>query len=69
MAYSFPKDLQDLVGERMRTGKYGSEEDLLRDALRALSEQEDDDVAAIEEAIAKDEAWLKSRASKKGGAA
>ena len=50
MPYSFPPDLSALVGEHMASGRYASEDDLLRSALRALSEEEED-IAAVREAI------------------
>jgi putative addiction module CopG family antidote len=55
MSYPFPPDLVELVAERMSTGAYGSEDDLLRDALRALSEEEED-LLAVREAITEMEA-------------
>jgi putative addiction module CopG family antidote len=51
MQYPFPADLQQIVGQRMASGRYSSEDELLRDALRALAE-EDDDIAAVTEALA-----------------
>ena len=51
MAFPFPPDLQQLVRDRMATGKYASEEELLRDAFLALTEEEED-VAAVREAVA-----------------
>ena len=51
MGYSFPPDIQQAVGARMASGQYTSEDDLLRDALRALEEQEED-LAAVKEALA-----------------
>jgi Arc/MetJ-type ribon-helix-helix transcriptional regulator len=38
MAYQFPPDVDQLLKERMATGGYTSEDDVLRDALRALEE-------------------------------
>ncbi len=38
MGYQFPPDLDKLVREQMATGKYRSEDDLLRDALTLLNE-------------------------------
>ncbi|HLW64763.1 MAG TPA: hypothetical protein VKS79_05535 [Gemmataceae bacterium] len=46
MQYPFPADLQVMIGERMKTGFYSSEDELLRDALRALAEEEED-LAAV----------------------
>jgi Arc/MetJ-type ribon-helix-helix transcriptional regulator len=39
MAYQFPPDVEKLVKEQMVLGSYRSEDELLRDALRALEEQ------------------------------
>jgi Arc/MetJ-type ribon-helix-helix transcriptional regulator len=50
MAYAFPPEVKRLVDQRMATGKYASEDDLLRDALEALSE-ESDELAAIQAGI------------------
>ena len=36
MAYPFPPDVKELVDERLATGQYRSEDDVLRDALQAL---------------------------------
>jgi Arc/MetJ-type ribon-helix-helix transcriptional regulator len=41
----------ELVAARLATGSYSTEDELLRDALRALDE-EDEDLAAVNEAIA-----------------
>jgi len=38
MAYKFPPDLEQLVKDQMVAGHYPCEDDLLRDALRALDE-------------------------------
>ncbi|HEY4313018.1 MAG TPA: type II toxin-antitoxin system ParD family antitoxin [Pirellulales bacterium] len=38
MSYAFPPELDRLVNERMATGLYTSQEELLVDALRALEE-------------------------------
>lgn len=46
--YQFPHDVQEEVQYRMATGRYGSEDDVLRDALRALKAR-DLEVAAIRE--------------------
>jgi putative addiction module CopG family antidote len=51
MPYPFPPDLQELVVEQMASGRYASEEDLLRSALRALAEEEQD-LEAVREALA-----------------
>jgi len=39
MAYQFPWDVEKLVQEQMAKGDYRSEDDVLRDALRALGAQ------------------------------
>ena len=51
VGYQFPPDIQQVVGSRMASGEYGSEDDLLRHALRAL-EQQEEDLAAVKEAVA-----------------
>jgi Arc/MetJ-type ribon-helix-helix transcriptional regulator len=51
MPYSFPPDLQTLVGEQMASSKYASEEELLRSALHALAEEEQD-LDAVRESLA-----------------
>ena len=38
MAYQFPPDVDKLLKERLATGAYTSEDDVLRDALRALED-------------------------------
>jgi hypothetical protein len=38
MSYQFPPDVDQLLKERMASGAYTSEDDVLRDALRALDE-------------------------------
>ncbi len=39
MAYQFPPDLEDAVRQLMESGEYRTEDDLLRDALKALDER------------------------------
>jgi putative addiction module CopG family antidote len=51
MRYPFPRDLQALVGERMASGTYASEDELLRSALRALADEEQD-LDAVRESLA-----------------
>jgi putative addiction module CopG family antidote len=48
--YQFPPDLDGEIKERMKTGRYDSEDDVLREALRALKWR-DDEVAAIQAGI------------------
>ena len=54
MPYSFPADIQDLVNRRMAAGQFANEDDLLREALLALPNEED--LEALREAIAEFEA-------------
>ena len=51
MSYAFPSDLQKLIDARLSAGGYATEEDVLRDAMRALTE-ENEDLQAIREAVA-----------------
>jgi len=51
MPYQFPPDVDQLVRERMASGQYSSEDTLLKEALLALAEQEED-LAAVREALA-----------------
>ena len=51
MTYQFPSDVQQIVRERMASGKYASEDEVLREALQALAEEEQD-VEAVREAVA-----------------
>ena len=51
MVYQFPPDVEERVNEQMASGRYGSPDDVLRDALDALK-RDDEDLAAVEEAIA-----------------
>ena len=60
MTHQFPPDVEAQLRERMATGQYASEVDVLRDALRALKRQ-DQDVAAIKEAITDMEAGDRGR--------
>ena len=53
MHYSFPQT-RELVAARLASGRYSTEDELLRDALRAL-EEEDEDLTAVRDAIAE---WL-----------
>ena len=51
MGYAFPADVQQMIAGRMAGGGYATEEDVLRDALKALAEGEED-LAAVREAEA-----------------
>jgi putative addiction module CopG family antidote len=55
MTFPLPADVEQMVRQQMATGKYASEAELLREALRALAEDEQD-LAAIQEAVAELEA-------------
>jgi len=57
---TFPLDVEEQVKQFVASGQYASEEDVLRDALRALRRQSDD-LAAIREAIADMEAGDRGR--------
>ncbi len=50
MTYTFPPDLQKLVEAQLASGRYVGEDDVLRDAMRALSD-EHDDLDAVRAAI------------------
>lgn len=50
MSYLFPPDVEELVKEQMAAGEYASEDDVLRDALRALAASRED-LAAIQAGI------------------
>jgi Arc/MetJ-type ribon-helix-helix transcriptional regulator len=55
MPHPIAPDVQELIDKQMASGKYSSENELLRDALETLIEQ-DEDLAAVQEAIADFEA-------------
>jgi Arc/MetJ-type ribon-helix-helix transcriptional regulator len=44
MSYQFPPDLEQRVRARMSDGRYGSEDDLLRQAMDALDQLEQDKI-------------------------
>lgn len=48
MQYTFPPDVDQLVRSSMATGNYRSEDEVLREALLLLAEQEEDLVAIRE---------------------
>jgi putative addiction module CopG family antidote len=50
MAASVPPDVQRVIDARLATGKYATADDVLREAFRAL-QNEDVEVTAIQEAI------------------
>jgi Arc/MetJ-type ribon-helix-helix transcriptional regulator len=41
MSYPFPADVSQLVRTQLAQGGYASEDDVLRDALRALAQQQE----------------------------
>jgi Arc/MetJ-type ribon-helix-helix transcriptional regulator len=50
MTTSIPSDVQQAIDSRMATGKYATVDDVLREAFRAL-DNEDEEVVAIQQAI------------------
>jgi len=55
MPYEFPQDIQERVEAHLAAGRYGSEDDVLRDAMAALEERSAD-LAAIEAGIRDEQA-------------
>ena len=55
MSYAFPPELDRLVRQKLATGEYGSEDEVLLDAMRALQDR-DQTIMAIREGIADMEA-------------
>ena len=55
MTYHIPPDLKDEIEARMASGRYASQDALVREAFRALRLQ-DADVTAVQQAIADMEA-------------
>jgi predicted transcriptional regulator len=51
MAYQFPSDVQQLIREGMALGNYATEDDMIRDALLAFI-QRNEDLAAIQAGVA-----------------
>ena len=49
MSYEFPPDLEQRVRARMSDGRYGSEDDLLREAMDALDQLEQDKIVRWDE--------------------
>ncbi|MBI3838713.1 MAG: type II toxin-antitoxin system ParD family antitoxin [Planctomycetia bacterium] len=49
MAYRVPADVEQLIKERMALGAYSSEDDVLRDALGALEQREQERLARWDE--------------------
>ena len=50
MRYDFPSEIKTMIADRMATGKYASEDEVLRRALRTLSEY-DEAVSDIQEGL------------------
>lgn len=50
MTYEFPPDVAADVQQRMASGRYSSEDEVLRDSFRALRSR-DQEVAAIQDGI------------------
>ena len=50
MAYQFSSSIEQLIREKMASGKYSSEEELLLDALQSLDANEEE-LRAIQEGI------------------
>ena len=50
MSYQFPPDIEAFVKDQLASGCYASEDDLLRDAVRALKHQQED-IASIQAGI------------------
>ncbi len=50
MPYTIPPDVETLVAHQMSTGRYQTEDDVLRSALEALTQQ-DEDLAAVQAAV------------------
>jgi predicted transcriptional regulator len=55
MPYLFPPMLEQLVREELASGEYGSEDDVLLEAMRSLRER-NETIAAIREGLADTEA-------------
>ena len=49
MAYQVPTDVEQLIRQRMALGAYSSEDDVLRDALGALEQREQEQLARWDE--------------------
>ena len=50
MTDTLPTDVQQMIDEQLASGRYATEDEVLREALRALSEEEED-LVAVREAI------------------
>ena len=52
MPNPIPLDIQDLIAAQLATGRYRNEDEVLREALRALQELSDDGAAAVRDGAA-----------------
>ena len=50
MPYTISPDVETLVAHQMSTGRYQTEDDVLRSALEALTQQ-DEDIVAVQAAV------------------
>ena len=51
MPYQFPPELDEIVRAKMASGNYASEDELIRDAILSLVDVDEDDLAAVQEAL------------------
>jgi antitoxin ParD1/3/4 len=51
MRITLTKELESLVKEKVRSGRYTDESDVVRDALRALEQRDDFESPALEAAL------------------
>jgi Arc/MetJ-type ribon-helix-helix transcriptional regulator len=51
MAYQFPPEVEHLFRERMASGRYATADELLKEAILALAEREED-LVAVRESLA-----------------
>ena len=51
MKITLPEALETLVKEKVRSGRYADESDVMRDALRALESRDDYESPALEAAL------------------
>jgi len=51
MQVTLTRELEELVKEKVRTGRYADASDVVRDALRALEQRDDCESPALEAAI------------------
>jgi antitoxin ParD1/3/4 len=51
MRITLTKELESLVKDKVRSGRYADESDVVRDALRALEQRDDFESPALESAL------------------